>query len=318
MGSGDCQFDSNFGREPSAYNALLILAGAAVATYGLARFFESNNTLAFDSRPTRILCGLIKVILEVFHTRSDDLTIINADGEAKLMTVGPHRTGWEAMVLAAKIKGTPPRFFATDSFNAIPGVASFMTRFNVITIEALAKGQPGKTANSRALDKASQALQEHGCVALFPQGGFSKIGEEPRRVYDGAAKLAIRNNTPIHVVRLDGYWSLENPIIPVFMRNNRYYRAFLSAFHLNNVRATACGVIDLHLKPDNQGLTDEQKIEEINARLYAYYRCTEELSVEQIHSIDADISEGKHIPVWKAKVEHDQQEKALCSVASRS
>lgn len=91
----------------------------------------------------------------------------------------------------------------------------------------------------------------------------------------------------------------------------RRARAFLSSFHMNNVRVTPCAVIDFHLKPEHQDLTDEQKIEEINARLYAYYCHTEELTVEQIHAIDSEISDNKHLPIWKDKVDQDTQQKAL-------
>ena len=294
----------------SAYNTLFLLTGVALSMIALAKFLESQNQLHFENRSTRIITGFLTLIMRM-HTKSGDLEIINTPDEGKLIAVGPHRTGWEAVVLASKIRGTPPRFFATDMFNVIPGMATLMNRFKVIPIEAKSKSSSEKTANAQALEKASQALQEHGCVALFPQGGFSKMGEEPRRVYDGAAKLALMNNIAIHVIRLDGYWCLTNPLIPLFIRNNTYYRAFLSSFHMNNVRVTPCGVIDCHLKPEHKDLTDEQKIEEINARLYAYYRHTEELTVEQIHEIDSEILENKHLPIWREKVEQDKQQKAL-------
>ena len=302
-----CKFDS----EQPIYNALLMLTIFTLTAYGLARLAESNNQLEYENRSANIIAGFLKLLMRAFHTTEGDLEITTNTG-SHLITMGPHRTGWEAIVLASKIKGTPPQFFTTDAFNALPGVSSFLNMFKVITVEANAKkGNDGRSANARALDKASTALKENGCVALFPQGNFSKLGQEPPRVYAGAAKLAVTNNVPIHVVRLDGYWCLQNPLIPVFVRNHLLYRSFFSGFHLNNVRSTLCCVIDFHLNSEHDNLSEEQKIEEISARLYAYYRHTQELTIEEIDAIKTEISAETHLSIWRNKVEQDSLQKNL-------
>lgn len=300
----------------SAYNILFLLAGLAVATYAIARFAESNNQLNYENRFARIIAGLLLLMTRIMHTKSGDLEITNAPTENKLIAVGPHRTGWEAIVVASKMKGTPPQFFATTAFNSIPGVSSFLKMFKTIPVEATAtKSGNGRSANAGALEQASKALSEHGCVALFPQGNFARLGQEPPRVYTGVAKLALMNKTPIHVLRLDGFWSLQNPIIPVFVRNSAYYRAFLSWFHMNNVRTTLCCVIDFHLKPESENLSEEEKIEEICAQLYAYYSCTQELTPKQIDAITtAEISTKTHLLIWKKKVEQCELEKQLSNL----
>lgn len=209
----------------------------------------------------------------------------------------------------------PPQFFATTAYNFIPGVPSLMKMFKVIPVEANAiKGNNGRSANAGALEQASKVLSENGCVALFPQGNFARIGQEPPRVYSGAAKLALENKVPIHVIRLDGFWCLQNPLIPLFIRNNAYYRAFFSAFHLNNIRATVCCEIDFHLKDENKLLSDEEKIEEICAQLYAYYRHTQELTEKQIGDIKTEVKNGLHLTIWKKKVELDETEKKLLNL----
>ncbi|WP_131777977.1 lysophospholipid acyltransferase family protein [Legionella bozemanae] len=299
----------------SAYNILFLLAGLAVATYAIARFAESNNQLNYENRFARIIAGLLLLMTRIMHTKSGDLEITNAPTENKLIAVGPHRTGWEAVVVASKMKGTPPRFFATTAFNAIPGVSSFLKMFKAIPVDANAtKSDNGRSANAGALEQASKALSEHGCVALFPQGNFARLGQEPPRVYAGAAKLALMNNTPIHVLRLDGFWSLQNPVIPVFVRNSAYYRAFLSWFHMNNVRTTLCCVIDFHLKPESEDLSEERKIEEICAQLYAYYRHTQELTPKQIDAIKKEISDKTHLLIWNNKVKQDELGKQLSNL----
>ena len=152
----------------SAYTLLLLLAGLAVVTYTIARFAESNNQLNYENRFARIIAGFLLLMTRMMHSKGGDLEI--NDAENKLIAVGPHRTGWEAIVVATKIKGTPPQFFATDAFNSIPGVPSFLKMFKAIPIAAHApKSDKGRSANADALEQASKALNEKGCVALFPK-----------------------------------------------------------------------------------------------------------------------------------------------------
>ena len=290
----------------NAYNLLLLLSGFAVATYALVRFAESKNRLNFDNRFACIIAGFLKIMLHMLHTKNQVIDEFTKE-ESTLVAIGPHRTGWEAMIVASRFENAVPRFFATDFFNVIPGVSSFLKMFQVIPVEANAtKKEPGRSANAKALETADTILRNNGCVVIFPQGNFSRLGQEPPRVYSGVARLAVRNNIAIHVVRLDGFWCLQNPLIPLFIRNSASYRAFLSAFHMNNVRTTLCCKIDFHLKAENQNHSDEEKIEEICAQLYAYYRETDELSEQEITSIGTQISDRTHLQIWKKKLEQDE------------
>ncbi|CAM3087795.1 Uncharacterised protein [Legionella steigerwaltii] len=301
----------------SAYNLLYLLIALVTVTYLLARYFESRNRLNYESRSARIISGLIKVTTDLLHTKSGDLKITGHEGQ--IIAVGPHRTGLvDGAVVASKMEGIPPHIFATDVYNFIPGVRSFMEMFQAITIKAQAtKSGDGRSANAEALEKAGKVLREKGCLALFPQGNFAKIGQEPHRVYDGAAKLAVKNNAAIRVLRLDGFWSIDNPFIPVFVRNNSIYRALGSFFHMNNVRVTECCVIDFHTKPESENLSESEKIEKICVQLYAFYRRTENLSVEQIRAIKrevVDISNKTHHLIWAKKLKHDGLVKELTAL----
>lgn len=293
----------------SAYTILLLLTGLAITTYALARFAESTNRLDYESRFARIIAGLLALMMRMAHTSQGDLEMANT--EKKLVAIGPHRTGWEAIAVASTMSGRPPRFFATDSYDRIPGMARFLRMFKAIPVQANPTKSDGRSSNVSALEEANKALDEGGCVALFPQGNFSKLGEKPPRVYSGAARLALDNKIPIHVIRLDGFWSLQNPLLPLFIRNNAYYRAFLSMFHLNSVRTTLCCVVDFHLQPESEHLSDEAKIREISAQLYAYFRHTEELTNEQIDSIKPEIASRRHLRIWDNKVEQDALGKQL-------
>ncbi|WED43375.1 lysophospholipid acyltransferase family protein [Legionella cardiaca] len=311
----DSQLDLNNSDDSlsSTYTLLLLFTGVVVATMALVKFAESNNRLNYDNRLARIIAGVLVCMTRMMHTKGGDLEI--PDAESKLLALGPHRTGWEAVVVASKMKGTPPRFFATDSFNAVPGVASFMKMFKTIPVKAHAtKDDNGRSANSDALELASEILNNKGCVAIFPQGNFARLEQEPPRVYNGAAKLALKNKVPIHVIRLDGFWCLQNSCLPRFIRNSVSYRAFLSAFHMNNVRTTLCSVIDFHLQPENESLSDEAKIEEICAQLYAYYRHTQELTVEQIGTIKKEIADKTHLLIWQHRLKQDDVTKQLLTL----
>lgn len=214
----------------SAFTLLFLLVNLAAATYVFARYAESQNKLNYDSRFARIIGGALAMMTRMLHLSKEEMEINTEEGA--LITIGPHRTGLlDGLAVASRMKGAPPRFFATDAYNVIPGVAQFLKMFQAILIGSKAKkGADGRSANADAIEQASKALDEKGCVALFPQGNFSKIGGKIPKIYRGAAELAIQTNKPIHVIRLDGFWSLQNSLLPLFIRNNDYYRAILTCF----------------------------------------------------------------------------------------
>ncbi|MDF1828108.1 MAG: 1-acyl-sn-glycerol-3-phosphate acyltransferase [Legionellaceae bacterium] len=304
----------------TSYDALLALAGVALATYAMARFFESQDKLGYETRSARMISGFLQLTMHLWHTTGPEVEITSESG--CLIALGPHRASLDAFGFASKIKlhgTTPPQFFATDVFNVIPGVTSLFDMFKVITIKAKApKDEQGRSGNAAALDEASRILQNHGCVAVFPQGNFARIGQKPPRIYNGTANLAITNKLPIHVIRLDGFWSLKNPVIPLFIRNNTFYRAFFALFHMNRVRVNLCDVIDVHLQAEHENSSHEEKIEAINARLYACYRQTEELTPEKIDKLKPTLSDTIHLSIWRNKLEHHELTKKLTKVEAEA
>lgn len=288
------------------FGCVLVGMSFLMLGYSLVRYAEKNNRLDYAERLTRITSGFLRLLMLALHTTDDAVQL--PDSGASLIALGPHRTGWESILFGSKIKGEPPRFLATDAFGNIPGMTGFMRMFKVIPVKA----NPSKDSrNTQALEAATAALNEAGRVALFPQGNFSYLGQAPRRIYDGVAKLAITTKTPIHVIRLDGFWSIYNPLIPKFIRNNLSYRAFLSFFHMNNVKTNLCCIIDFHLQPQNESLSVTEKVNEINAQLYAFFRHTEELTPHQIANINKEIAAGEHRPIWENKLRQYCLEKEL-------
>lgn len=297
----------------SFLQTILLVTGLAFLLLALLRFLESRNRFNYESRTARIIAGLITVTSRVAHSNSPDLDVPT---EKALLAVGPHRTSLDAFVVASKLRGpTPPQYLATDAFNALPGIGpkigSFLKMFKAISVPANGVKGDGRSAAASSLELGSKALDEKGCVVLFPQGNFSKIGQDPHKVYPGAAKLAIANGIPIHVIRLDNFWCLKNSLIPLSVRNSQAYRAFFSLLHMNNVQAKLCCVIDFHLNPENAHLKEEEIIDEICAQLYAYFRHTRDLTPKQVDSIKVEIGEKRHHLIWKNKVEQDATGKQL-------
>lgn len=58
-------------------------------------------------------------------------------------------------------------------------------------------------------------------------------------------------------------------------------------------------MIDFHLKPENASMSKEEKMEEISAQLYAYYRHTGELTEQQIGAVKTEIANRTHLLIWK-------------------
>lgn len=314
--SNTCNVSNIYNRNDSDSSNLLWILMTFVAfmmlVLTLLRLLEGQNRLNYEHRLTRIIAGFIQVVTRVLHAKQNTLDL--PEEGPTLIAVGPHRTGFlDAVSLATQLKGNPPRFLATDGFNKIPGVSSVLSMFKTIPVKSTPKTIDNgnhKPANSNAIEAATKALQDKGCVALFPQGSLC-IGKDSPMIYPGAARLAIQNKIPIHVVRLDGYWSINNWLLPMFVRNNRYYRAFLSSLHLNNIQTILCCVIDLHLKPENSHMTNDEMINEISAQLYAYFRHIGELTPKQIAGIKEEIASGKHREIWDNKASQYGLERQL-------
>lgn len=310
--------NSDFENEPlsSGFILLFLLAGFTVTLYALARFAESKNRLNYDSRLARIVAGSFMIMMHLLHTKEGDLELGNA--KKKIIAIGPHRTSLDAGVVASKMKDTPPSFFATDAYNNVPLISFILSMFKTIPIAANAtKNSDGRSANAKALEIASEILNKEGCIALFPQGNFAKIAQKPPKIYEGVAKLALKHKIPIQVIRLDGFWSLQNPFIPLFIRNHSLYRAIFSLFHINNVRVTPCGDLDFHLKAENETLSDEAKIEELCAQLYAFYYHTEDWTPQEIEVIKSklsDPSKKSHLLFWKNRLKQDDLGKQLSNL----
>lgn len=294
---------SNDNSSSNAFNMAVLIAGLTAIIF-LIKVAESRNRIDYDSRLLRIISGLLNMIANTWHTKSDDIEI--ADTAGTILALGPHRTGFvDGLVVTSKMTGTPPTFFVTDHFNHIPGLSQLIKLAKAIPIKS-----DKNASNAVALEQANTILREKGCIVIFPQGNFSKIDKEPPRIYEGAARLAVKNKAPIQVIRLDNYLCIQNWLIPLFIRNSTHYRALLSAFHINNVKVTKCDVIDFHIQNHDQD-KEKEIINEICAQLYAYFRHTEDLSTGEIKKIKNEITAGRHFMIWNNKLEQCALEKRL-------
>jgi hypothetical protein len=305
---------SSFDTANDAYNDhfnLFLFAVCTIVVHKLIarilKLLEAQTDLTYEDATARKMAGFLTILMRLFHAKPGNSKIAGG-----LVAVGPHRTGLDGIVAATTMmQDKPPRFFVTTAFNAIPGMKAFLTMFEVIPVDFTKKKQGGQSANARALEEASKILQDKGCVVLFPQGDFAKLTQPtPPIIHAGIATLAVENNIPIEVLRLDGFWSLRNPLIPLGIRESRLYRAIGAMFHVNKIETTHCCTIDFHLKSENADLSKEDKIERIRAILYAYYEETADLKPEDIQSITRSITDGNHyLGKWRARAEQDQLER---------
>lgn len=297
------ELDNELFTTQNAYNAFLILGGVIAATATLIMIGEANNRLKYDSRFARVISGLLRLQVNFYHSANQKLHF--PENEGNLVAMVPHRTGVEGVMVAAAMSGNKlPRFFASTFLNWVPGVDGLLKLFKTIPIESGIK-------NDVALKTAEDLLNKHELVGIFSQGNFSRPDQEPPPVYQGTANLALTCKVPVHVLRLDGLWSLTNPTIPLFVRNSVAYRAFFAWFFPNNLKVKQPWVINFHLLEENQQLSEEAKKYEINAQLYAFACHTYDLTNEDLDTIKQKILENKHHPLWDNKLKQIALEKEI-------
>jgi 1-acyl-sn-glycerol-3-phosphate acyltransferase len=279
---------------------------------GLTRTWSAweaaRDQFQLESPFAKKTAGFIMLFMNFLHMSHDNQEI--KDPKKSIVAAGPHRSSLDGPAIASRIKGLTPRFFVTNGFDRIPGVKRFLDIFQVIKVNF-----GGDTYES--LREGAKILKQDGCVVMLPEGDFRT--EDPLRIQSGAGKLAVadiegvENPEPamIQVIRLDGFNSLKNPFLPVFLRDSGIYRAFLMALHTNNIHLTCCRVIDFHLKEENAHLSTEEKKFEINAQLYAYFRHFQSLTPKEIEAIDIEIEHGTHRLIWQNKLERDAIPKKL-------
>lgn len=299
-----------------AYYNLQVLATFLFTSYSLLKVHGYSQRLAYDSFFTRYTAGVLQLIYRTAHMNELSSTEIEIKGRT-LLAIVPHRTGWEGILVACSIKGIPPQFLATTSFNKYPGVARFLKMFKTIPVDFSKKtvsGEVKKTNN--AVEAAVDVLDNDGCVAVFPQGGFSRKGQSPLRVYSGTARMAMETKPPIpiKVVRLDGFSSLDNSWLPESIRNSVAYRFLFSAGYPNDVSVRECHEIDWHIThPD---ALEDEKIFEINAQLYAFAKNTDDMTRDDIAEVKAQIERGDHRVVWRERLQEYEAHKAASNAES--
>lgn len=281
---------------PLYYNPYFILITlTSLFTLGITtqQLLERTNRLNYPDRTTRTLAGFIRFFMMLLHTQSAPLALPE---EAALLAAGPHRTGMDGIALGVRLEGKPPRPWATNLYNRIPGVGRFLNQFGVIFVDDVGKAKGHVTVDP--VTSAVEVVNKGGRFAAFPQGNLCYEGQESHPIFDGMAKVAIQTGKPIYAIRLDGFWSVSTRWIPLSIRNSSLYRLFGTLIVPNNIRPTHCHTIDWHLREENKNQPEAEKIRQINAVLYAYFRHTGELSPAQIDRIKLEIESGKHLEIW--------------------
>lgn len=300
-----CDYES-----PSSktYYSLVLLIELLATACALAKFLESRNRFNYKDPVARIIVGTLMLVMG-YHTRGGSLDIQNG-----VIAMGSHKTGaLDGCAIIHLLEGKPVRVMVTDAFNWIPGVKPFLTMFGTIF-----KKEHARTATKEEREenktitegRVADALKNGGRFLIAPEGNFAKLGQQPLFIQEGAAKFSIDNKVPLHIVRLDGFWCISNPLLPVWFKNLSLYRALFSFLHMNNIRVTLCSTLTFHLDKTDEELNNPeikgQLINEMSAQLYAFYRHTEELTLKDIENIKEEIKQGHHLPIWKERLEQQK------------
>ncbi len=307
--------------ESSSYGFeyMILAIGFLLLTYALLKKFQNSNRVQLEDNSARTIGGCLQWFSRIWHTNNDRHTDLPTEGPA-ILALGDHLTGADGVYLASTLPGTKdepaqvPEFFATTSHNNIPGVAGFLKMFKTIPVHFNKPKKGIKGPRSDAIERGVEAIERGGMVAIFPQGNICYMDKDAPLIYPGAARMAIKTKTPIHVIRLDGFWSVYNPYLPKFIRNSQAWRLFFSFLHMNNVKPTLCCVIDCHLKPENQDKSQPELERLINAEMYAYFRNLGDLTPEQIDKIREEVAQGRHLKMWDLKYKRYLLEKEVRSV----
>ncbi|QGN33090.1 1-acyl-sn-glycerol-3-phosphate acyltransferase [Microlunatus sp. Gsoil 973] len=111
--------------------------------------------------------------------------------------------------------GLWPRFLAKDSLFAVPILGRILTGIAQIPV------QRGTATAGDALEHAVTAIEQGGCVVIYPEGTITTdTGLWPMRAKTGAARLAARTGVPVIPI---GQWGAERILygkrigIPAFL-----------------------------------------------------------------------------------------------------
>ncbi len=119
----------------------------------------------------------------------------------RLIVISNHTSYADGLLLALVCRrhGRSLRLLATAGVFKAPVIGSLARKLGFISVDR------GASTASTSLDRAAEALAEGEAIGLFPEGRLTRNPQKwPERAKTGAVRLALRTDTPIVPVAMEG------------------------------------------------------------------------------------------------------------------
>ncbi|MES0371487.1 MAG: 1-acyl-sn-glycerol-3-phosphate acyltransferase, partial [Mariprofundaceae bacterium] len=147
----------------------------------------------------RLFRWLNSLVCRHWH-RLESKTIALPDGP--LILIGNHRCGLDPLLVQASVDRPLCFLMDREYYHGMLGMKWFFRAVGAIPVSS-------GGANRHALREAIEVLEMGGVLCIFPEGGANpKI--PLKRIYPGAAMLALETGAPLLAFRVTGVWPFDH------------------------------------------------------------------------------------------------------------
>jgi len=149
--------------------------------------------------PNRFFRWLNSLVCRYWH-RLESKNITLPDGP--LILIGNHRCGLDPLLVQASVDRPLCFLMARDFYYGMFGMKWFFDAVGAIPVTT-------GGANRHALREAIEVLEKGGVLCIFPEGAANP--QIPlKRIFPGAAMLALETGTPLLPFRVTGVWPFDH------------------------------------------------------------------------------------------------------------
>ena len=172
--------------------------------------------------PNRFLRWLNKLVCRHWHRlASKSIELPNGP----LILIGNHRCGLDPLLVQASVDRPLCFLMDRDYYHGMLGFKWFFRAVGAIPVS------PGG-ANRHALREAEAVLRAGGVLCIFPEGGANPT-IPLKRIFPGAARLALETAAPLLPFRITGVWPFDHVHIWTgLLKRSRASVAFGHPLHL--------------------------------------------------------------------------------------
>jgi len=149
--------------------------------------------------PNRFLRWLNRLVCRQWHRLESDPVAL-PDGP--LILIGNHRCGLDPLLVQASVDRPLCFLMDREYYHGMLGLTWFFRMVGAIPVS------PGG-ANRHALREAEAVLRAGGILCIFPEGGANPA-IPLKRIFPGAARLALATGAPLLPFRITGVWPFDH------------------------------------------------------------------------------------------------------------